>query len=117
MQPTYKDAWPVTKKFRQMMADGQMNETQELFFGQDRVPEELYDLENDPHEIHNLAKKPEFAAQLEQHRQLLENWITETGDKGQQPESEIGLRCTLKRWGKKCVNPEYKKVRELMTTQ
>ena len=117
MQPTYKDPSDVTKKFRQMMADGEMNETQLLFFGPDRVPEELYDLENDPHEIHNLAKDPKFAAQLKQHRELLAAWIAETGDKGQQPESDVGLRCALKRWGAKCVNPEYDKVRELSTAQ
>ena len=55
MQPTYKDEWDVSKKFREMMAKGEMNETQLIFFGELRVPEELYDLVNDPHEIHNLA--------------------------------------------------------------
>lgn len=114
MQPTYKDPWPVTKKFRAMMAAGEMNETQLIFFGDSRVPEEFYDLENDPHEIHNLANDPKHKAALEQHRKMLAEWIKETGDKGQQPESDIGLKCTLKRWGEKCVNPEYDKVRPLV---
>lgn len=112
MQPTYKDGWAVTKKFRQMMADGEMNETQLLFFGPDRVPEEFYDLANDPHEINNLATDPAYAEALQRHRDILESWIEKTGDKGQAPESDIGLICTLKRWGSKCVNPEYDKVRE-----
>ena len=112
MQPTYKDGWPVTRKFRQMMADGEMNETQLLFFGQDRVPEEFYDVENDPHEINNLANDPKFTAALQKHRDHLTEWIQATGDKGQQPESDVGLRCTLKRWGNKCVNPEYDRVRQ-----
>ncbi|MCA9178235.1 MAG: sulfatase [Planctomycetales bacterium] len=111
MQPTYKDEWDVSKKFREMMAKGEMNETQLIFFGEQRVPEELYDLENDPHEIHNLAADPAHRAALEQHRALLAKWIQETGDKGQQPESDLGLRCVLKRWGDKCVNPEYDRVR------
>ena len=114
MQPTYKDPWPVTKKFRAMMAAGEMNETQLLFFGEDRVPEELYDLENDPHEIHNLAEDPAYAAVLKQHRSHLQKWIEETGDQGQKPESDIGLLCALKRWGSKCVNPEYDRVRHLL---
>ena len=111
MQPTYKDGWEVTKKFRELMAAGKMNETQLIFFGNDRVPEELYDLENDPHELRNLADDPKFADELKRHRKLLAEWINATGDKGQDPESEVGLRCTLKRWGDKCVNPEYDRVR------
>lgn len=111
MQPSYKDGWAVSKKFRQMMAAGEMNDDQLVFFSEDRVPEELYDLTNDPHELKNLATDPAYADELKQHREMLANWIEETGDRGQEPESEIGLLCTLKRWGDKCVNPEYDAVR------
>lgn len=117
MQPSYKDQWPVSKKFRQMMAKGQMNETQLIFFGPDKEPEELYDLDRDPHEIHNLAKDPAYAKELKRHRNFLQTWIDETGDKGQQPEPDIGLRCTLKCWGAKCVNPEYTRIRKQMQHQ
>ena len=96
------------------MAEGKMNETQLIFFGDKKAPEELYDLKNDPHEIHNLANDPKFKKELLRHRKLLKQWIEETGDKGSKPESEIGLLCTLKRWGQKCVNPEYDKVRHLL---
>ncbi len=111
MQPSYKDPWPVSRRFREMMAAGEMNETQLLFFGPQKMPEELYDLQNDPHEIHNLASNPAFADELQNHRRLLAEWIDETGDQGQQPESDIGLLCVLKRWGDKCVNPEYDRLR------
>lgn len=119
MQPTYKDPWPVSKKLRQMMANNEMNETQLLFFGDasTRVPEELYDLANDPHEINNLAKDPAFADDLIRHRKLLATWIEQTGDKGQAPESDIGLLCALKRWGAKCVNPEYDRVRDQLVEE
>jgi hypothetical protein len=36
----------------------------------------------------------------------LAEWIDATGDRGQQPESDTGLRCVIKRWGEECVNPE-----------
>ena len=111
MQPSYKDPWPVSQAFRKMMANGEMNETQLIFFGPKKAPEELYDLANDPHEIHNLANDPKHRKALEQHRQLLKDWIKETGDQGQKTESDAGLLATLKRWGNKCVNPEYDKVR------
>ncbi len=112
MNPSYKDPWPVSQELRRMMAAGEMNETQLLFFGDTRPAEELYDLENDPHEIRNLAGDPAFAAELERHRTLLADWIEETGDRGQEVESDIGLLCALKRWGDQCVNPEYDRVRD-----
>ncbi len=112
MQPSYKDPWPVTQKFREMMANGEMNETQLIFFGPHKPAEELYDLTNDPHEIHNLAGDPKFAEQLRRRRKILADWIQQTGDHGQQVESDAGLLAAMKRWGDKCVNPEYDRVRE-----
>ena len=114
MQPSYKDPWPVSKRFREMMANGEMNEAQLVFFGPKKEPEELYDLANDPHEINNLAKDPKFKKILEEHRLLLDGWIKEHGDKGLGTESDPGLLAVLKRWGVKCVNPEYDRVRHLL---
>lgn len=113
MQPSYKDPWPVSQKFREMMAKGEMNEVQLQFFGPKKPEEELYDLRNDPHEIHNLAADPKFAKQLERHRKLLADWIAETGDMGQAVESDEGLLQAYYRWREKCVNPEYKRVAHL----
>ena len=76
------------------------------FFGK-RPAEELYDLEKDPHQVNNLAGDPAFAEELKKHRDLLNTWIKDTGDKGEQPEAEDQLRATFKRWGKRCVNPEF----------
>jgi len=117
MQPSYKDGWDVSKRFRAMMAAGEMNATQKIFFSDQRAAEELYDLNADPHEIRNVAEDPMYAQDLARHRQMLAKWIEETGDHGQQPESDIGLQCTLKRWGDKCVNPEYDRIRELSRKQ
>ena len=50
--------------------------------------EELYDLDADPHEIRNLADSPDAEARnaLIRLRAALDVWMTETGDRGQQPE-------------------------------
>ena len=114
MQPNYKDPWPVSQQLRAMTAAGELNATQMLFFGPERPAEELYDLQNDPHEIDNLADDPRFRAILEQHRSLLAQWIEETGDRGQVTESDAGLLAALKRWRDKCVNPEYDRVRKYL---
>ena len=89
-----------------------MNKDQLVFFGDKKLPEELYDLKNDPHELNNLANDSNFLKELQKHRDILTNWIKETGDQGQVVESDIGLLATMKRWGDLCVNPEYDRVRE-----
>lgn len=42
--------------------------------------EQLFDLENDPYEMNNLAKNPEFLKILDQYRQHLYEWCKETDD-------------------------------------
>ena len=64
-----------------------------------------------------MAKDPKFKKQLERHRRLLDEWVKETGDQGLKTESDPGLLAVLKRWGEKCVNPEYDRVRHLLQAE
>lgn len=114
MQPSYKDPWPVSQKLREMMARGQMNEAQRVFFGPEKPAEELYELASDPHQIRNLAQDPRFATELERHRTLLAGWIAQTGDKGQATEDDAGLIQVLYQYGDTAVNPEYDRLRPLI---
>ena len=82
------------------------------FWAEERPGEELYDLQADPHEIRNLADRPEFSEELGRHRRILEEWIRSTDDKGQYPEDAAGLRYMFDWWGDKCVNPEYDRFRK-----
>lgn len=55
-----------------------------------RAPdEELYDIEADPHEMHNLAasEDPEHREALTRLRAALDTWMIETGDRGHIPEA------------------------------
>ena len=107
LQAQYRDGQAQTKRLRELHANGELGEIPEqVFFGK-RPSEELYDMEKDPHQVKNLADDPKFAEELKRHRNLLTTWIKKTGDKGEQPESEKNLRAIYKRWGKKCVNPEF----------
>jgi arylsulfatase A-like enzyme len=45
-----------------------------------RDREQLFDLERDPGELHNLADRPEYRDVKSVHRQRLVRWMTETGD-------------------------------------
>lgn len=49
--------------------------------------EELYDLENDPFEVHNLAYMEEYQQVRKQMESVLMDWIKEIDDKGFQPDS------------------------------
>ena len=107
MQPQYRDNQANIILQRKLFKEGKMNKIQAELFNPVRVPEELYDTENDPHQINNLAGKPEYANVLKKHSEILTNWIAETDDQGQYPESKEELKLMLKWWGKQCVNPEY----------
>ena len=115
-QPSYRDTRPEFLVLKQMHEKGQLDEIQDQWWGPAKPVEELYDLENDPFEVQNLAENPEFQTVLEEHRAILEKWMTETGDQGQYPEIESvrgreALRFMIERWGDRCVNPEYDIVR------
>jgi len=45
-----------------------------------RVPEEFYDLENDPNALYNLVDSPKHAATLQTFRQKLADWMEATHD-------------------------------------
>ena len=85
LQPcAYKDAKAILIALRESHRAGTLNETQQLLFRDVRPPEELYDVENDPHEINNLANDPAFAVRLKEMRGWLDTWIVETDDKGRE---------------------------------
>ena len=59
---------------------GMLNKHQSRPFIAPREKEELYDLEKDPYELHNLAADPKYKKILAEHSAALEAWIKETSD-------------------------------------
>ena len=62
---------------------GELTGPPTLFWAERRPAEELYDVVNDPDEVHNLSTAPEHSATLIKMRNTLNRWIEQTGDKGQ----------------------------------
>jgi len=83
----YKETeYPTLRLMRRLHLAGKLNSDQEKFLASTRPPEELYDIQNDPFELNNLAANPEFNDTLTNLREILINWIKKTGDKGEIPE-------------------------------
>ncbi len=89
LQPNaYKDHKSILIDLRRAHAAGELDDVQEQLFHPTRPAEELYDLENDPYEIHNLAGDPHYDETLVALRKRLNDWIIRTNDQGRMPESE-----------------------------
>lgn len=78
--------YPVLTLMEVLHQRGQLTEAQARFMAPNRPEQELYDLQDDPHELHNLAGSPDHEQVLREHRKKLDEWIEVTGDRGQRPE-------------------------------
>jgi N-sulfoglucosamine sulfohydrolase len=85
----YKEkCFPVIPLMRKMHAAGTLTGPAADLMNRAGPCEELYDLQNDPHEVRNLAdaRDAEARAVLERLRAALDVWMVETGDRGHLPE-------------------------------
>lgn len=92
--PNYQDI--IYRKQMDMMnellllhKEGKLNEVQEIWFRDHKPVEELYLVNEDPFQIHNIAEDPEYASQLKVMRKALDNWLKDVGDQGSVPEGEL----------------------------
>ncbi|HEV8606447.1 MAG TPA: sulfatase [Tepidisphaeraceae bacterium] len=97
-QINYNELNPTMQAWRAANKAGALNETQQLFFAKTKSPEELYDCDNDPYEVRNLAnsKDPDDQARLKQLRAALDQWIADTHDLGEVPERDLINRGLVK---------------------
>ncbi|WP_443217439.1 sulfatase family protein [Rhodopirellula sp. P2] len=97
LQPcAYKDAKAILIALRECHDAGTLDENQSLLFRDVRPEEELYDLENDPYELHNLASDPEHQSTLVALREKLNDWMAQTNDQGQTPEPPAQYESDMK---------------------
>ncbi|MFM9963927.1 MAG: sulfatase-like hydrolase/transferase [Planctomycetaceae bacterium] len=83
---TYMNQMPTMREMRRLHAEGTLTGALALFFRETKPVEELFDTEADPHEVVNLADRPEHAERLAQMRAALEHWQVDVGDSGLIPE-------------------------------
>lgn len=92
----YKERqYPMLALMKEMHAAGKLTPAQALFMAPQKPKEEFYDIEADPHEIHNLADSPgseEASQRLDEMRIILKNWMARTKDQGRLPENPAARR-------------------------
>ena len=95
--PGYKDI--AYRKNIPMMNDllylhkmGRLDAAQNYWFRLYKMPEELYDCEKDPENVHNIIDDPAYADKVAELRKAMDDWLDKTGDMAAVPEKEMFLK-------------------------
>jgi len=87
-QNQYRYRQMAYRDWREQYQLGNLNAAQAQFFEPKQL-EELYDVEKDPHQVNNLALKPEYQEKLTQLRSSLQRQLKAMPDLGFYPESYL----------------------------
>ncbi len=82
LEVTYRNQMPIMQELLRLKDKGELNKEQALWFRESKPNEELFDIQNDPHEIHDLSKDPLYKSKLEELRMVCKNWTIEINDTG-----------------------------------
>jgi len=85
----YREQITMNKHLIELDLAGELEGDAAYIFMKSKPVTELYDLENDPYEVHNLAENPTYANKLEELSTQLNQWQIAINDRGFTPESEI----------------------------
>jgi arylsulfatase A-like enzyme len=78
----YREQIDMTRELARMSEDNELEGDAAYLFLKTKPEEELYDLQSDPHEVHNLAILPAYSQKLLELRTALADWQMTFGDKG-----------------------------------
>ncbi|RDZ51354.1 sulfatase [Haloferax sp. Atlit-4N] len=88
----YRNRHPAMEELLERDAAGELTDIQHQWFADTRPAEELYDLQEDPHETENLADDLEYRGVLERLRGALDDWRERIGDRAAAREGEWEMR-------------------------
>jgi arylsulfatase A-like enzyme len=89
--PYMEREYPTWELLKALGARGRLDATQRQFLAPRKPVEELYDLQADPHEVRNLAGRPAQDSVLRALRGVLDRWVQETGDRGNELEDPLAV--------------------------
>lgn len=85
----YREKIEMTQKLIEMDSKGELSNGAAYIFRDSRDVEELYNIKDDPYEVHNLAHNLESHNQLVKMRKQLAEWQLQVGDKGMIDEYDL----------------------------
>lgn len=85
----YTDQSEIMQELRRLKEERKLTPAQQAMWRPTRPAEELYDLQNDPFEINNLAGQAEYQSILEELREAQKQWARRTYDSSLMHESDM----------------------------
>ncbi len=85
----YRENIPAMKELLRLKKDGKLTEEQSQWFRKSKPREELFDLDNDPNELINLADQPIYQNKLLELSKEMDSWLEQIGDDPNQSEKEL----------------------------
>ena len=89
MNVKYRQQQPMMVEMLKLKSEGKLNDLQMRWFLPKGVTEELYDLENDPHQFNNLANNPAYHEKFNELKKAMDLWISNVGDMGAVEENKM----------------------------
>lgn len=84
----FRRQMPTMMEILRFRDAGKLDSTQSRWF-KSKAVEELYDVENDPFELNNLAQNPAYLSKLHELREVQNNWSLQIKDKGFMSEKDM----------------------------
>ena len=88
----YPSTHPVAASWHRLARAGELTGAARIYMAATKPREQLFDLENDPHELRNLAGDPQYEDKLKELRGAHREWVVAKRDLGFLPESDMWLR-------------------------
>jgi uncharacterized protein (TIGR02145 family) len=86
---SYRRQMGIMQELLRLRDEGSLDPVQARWFRRPMETEELYDTVVDPHEVHDLARDPDYASVVGRMKGALEEWMERIGDDPLQPETEL----------------------------
>ncbi|MFT4814888.1 MAG: N-sulfoglucosamine sulfohydrolase [Pseudohongiellaceae bacterium] len=85
----YREQMPAMQELLRMRDAGELSPAQAQWFRTSKEREELFDVNNDPYELNNIAADPAYTDKLAELRKEMDSWMSFIDDKGLMPEVEL----------------------------